>query len=126
MIGINSINLISLRQPRKFFDPARIADCIAWYDFTDVQKIFTDVAGTARPSDGAEIKRVEAAERVAVEEGKGRKTREEEKRSEKVNVVVTDSSVDYIVKRVIKITYQGDTFDEEDKITFTHNVVAIP
>ena len=59
MIGINSINLTSLRQPRKFFDPARIADCIAWYDFTDVQKIFTDVAGTARPSDGAEIKRVD-------------------------------------------------------------------
>ena len=58
MIGINSINLMSLRQPRKFFDPIRLEKCIAWYDFTDVQSIFTNVEGTARPSDGAEIKRV--------------------------------------------------------------------
>ena len=73
-----------------------------------------------------EIKRVETAEKVAVEEGKGRKTKDEEKRSEKVDVTVTDSDIVYVIKRVIKISYQGDTFDEEDKITFTHDVVAIP
>ena len=63
---------------------------------------------------------------MAVKEGKGRKTKDEEKKSEKVGVTVTDSDIVYVVKRVIKISYQGDTFDEEDKITFTHDVVAIP
>jgi len=72
------------------------------------------------------IQRLQNAEQAAVEIGGGRKTKDEEKTSEKVDVTVTDSDIVYIVKRVVKISYQGDTFDEEDKITFTHNVVAIP
>ncbi len=74
----------------------------------------------------AEIRTAEATEEEAVKEGGGRKTKDEEKRSEKVDVTVEDDGTRYVVKQIIRISYIGDSFDDSDKINFNHEVEQIP
>ena len=90
----------------------------------NVENYIVETVDVTKTAD--EIRTAEATEEEAVKEGGGRKTKDEEKRSEKVDVTVEDDGTRYIVKQIIRISYIGDSFDDSDKINFNHEVEQIP